>query len=621
MQKQLTAIETQRDKCNTIWADVVLLQTAYEDAVDAYNDAVSPGEQVTTVEVPQPSAVSKLYLCKGPCSTPFETQVLATTSHQVFCDVLPHKGSNYSYYSCPPDYQNECPQKVFHQAPCRGGCDTLFQIDFSSNSIPKDESHRTQCDERTSRSLINLWTGNCIGRYYSCNGQTSADCPNASKHLKTEETEKGAPVVEKPVQTSSNTKKPKELLACGVHSVGTPGSHAKMYCGFCRAPTYACLRDDGHGPVRCPKASNGQTCTVDEGWQIACDAGHVCQYPSDTQPPPVVVPPKETPPTTLQPKATLQACGHVYDPGSSSAHTHRLVSCPRQNGKSCSYGSYYACTPHTHAYGSDPAPDPVPVVVQCANTNKYAGKCIYNRVVSGTDAYEHATKCAAGHPYWSCNATAVAAHSGHKSTTPTTPTTPKAPPKPVVSYHACGVHPTTVSGDHSLQASCSRDSRCISSSFYYCQHSSHTYPAPPKVPPKKPDPPEPKVVCPADSWTNCGGRVSHATTCKAGHTYYTCNPEAVSAHKWHIKAGVKCPAHAWTNCNGARSHATTCGQGHSYYTCNPEAVSAHSWHKPIVCPAHAWTNCKGAVSHAKKCGRGHTYYTCNPSAVSAHSWH
>ena len=78
----------------------------------------------------------------------------------------------------------------------------------------------------------------------------------------------------------------KELLACG-HPVGTPGFHAKMYCGFCRAPTYACLRDDGHGPVRCPKASNGQTCTVDEGWQIACDAGHVCQYPSDTQPPPV----------------------------------------------------------------------------------------------------------------------------------------------------------------------------------------------------------------------------------------------------------------------------------------------------------------------------------------------
>ena len=150
MQKQLTAIETQRDKCNTIWADVVLAQTAYEDAIDAYNAAVSPGEQQTTVEVPQPSAVSKLHLCPGPCSTPFETQVLATTSHQVFCDVPPHKGSNYSYYSCPPDYQNECPQKVFHQAPCRGGCGTLFQIDLSRNSIPKDESHRTQCDERTS---------------------------------------------------------------------------------------------------------------------------------------------------------------------------------------------------------------------------------------------------------------------------------------------------------------------------------------------------------------------------------------------------------------------------------------------------------------------------------------
>ena len=137
----------------------------------------------------------------------------------------------------------------------------------------------------------------------------------------------------------------KELLACGIHAVGTPGYHDKIYCGFCRAPTYACLRDDGHGPVRCPKDSDGQTCTVDEGWQIACaDPPHVCKYPSDTQPQPVVTPPKETPPTTPQPKATLQACGHVYDPGSSSAYSHRKLTCPTQNGRVCSNGpTYYVC--------------------------------------------------------------------------------------------------------------------------------------------------------------------------------------------------------------------------------------------------------------------------------------
>ena len=408
-----------------------------------------------------------------------------------------------------------------------------------------------------------------------------------------------------------------KLLACG-HAVGTPGYHDKIYCGFCRAPTYACLRDDGHGPVRCPKDSDGQTCTVDEGWQIACaDPPHVCKYPSATQPQPVVTPPKETTQPKPQPK------------------------------------------PEPPPVVSPPKETPPPQWVACGNSS-----CSEGGKVLSVNAHKVVCPNNPSHTYWSCNPGGVAYHTNlhtctkcsqtysgctrsgcprggshtQKAQIPTTPTTPptnnnngnsnnnnndnvpKSPSKPdppPVSYHACGVHPTTVSGDHSLQASCSRDSRCIATNFYYCQHTRHTYPAPPLPP----DPPKPPKKCPAHRWTNCGGTVSHATTCGAGHTYYTCNPSAVSAHKWHVKAGVNCPAHAWTNCNGARSHATTCGQGHSYYTCNPEAVSAHSWHKPIVCPAHAWTNCKGAVSHAKKCGRGHTYYTCNPSAVSAHSWH
>ena len=82
---------------------------------------------------------------------------------------------------------------------------------------------------------------------------------------------------------------------------------------------------------------------------------------------------------------------------------------------------------------------------------------------------------------------------------------------------------------------------------------------------------------------------------------------------------VVCPADAWTNCGGTKSHATTCGAGHSYYTCNPDAVQAHDWH--TGCPADDWTNCGGLTSHGKECGRGHWYYTCNPAAVQAHSWH
>ncbi|MXV74413.1 hypothetical protein F4Z99_09055 [Candidatus Poribacteria bacterium] len=126
MEQQLAAIETQRTTCNNLWADVQLAQTAYEDAIDAYNEEVSPNEQITTVEVPQAPPVAYLYLCPGPCSTAFTTQVLATTTHKVFCQESPCNGTSRSYYSCPPNYENICPGKWNHQTPCRGGCGTLF---------------------------------------------------------------------------------------------------------------------------------------------------------------------------------------------------------------------------------------------------------------------------------------------------------------------------------------------------------------------------------------------------------------------------------------------------------------------------------------------------------------
>ena len=86
---------------------------------------------------------------------------------------------------------------------------------------------------------------------------------------------------------------------------------------------------------------------------------------------------------------------------------------------------------------------------------------------------------------------------------PTPPPTPTPSPSP--SYHACSVHETTVSGDHSLQASCSStDSNgnyCTVTSFYACDNHSHTYPAPP------PPPSTPTMV-----------------TCDAGHSYRANHP-------------------------------------------------------------------------------------------------
>ena len=195
------------------------------------------------------------------------------------------------------------------------------------------------------------------------------------------------------------------LLSCG-HEKGSPGSHVKVYWRACGHTDWHCLGPTGHNYNRCPKDTDGQTCTGNAkypGFYLPCDTSHAHQYPTSAD------------------KIKRGACGHVYDHGSSAAYSHRQIDCRKQNGVSCQYSFYYACrVEHAHAYTSDPdppvTPDPKPQVVKCANNYRGAGKCSYGRVVSGSDAYEHQTTCGAGHKYWSCNATAVSAHSGHTST-------------------------------------------------------------------------------------------------------------------------------------------------------------------------------------------------------------
>lgn len=65
MRAQLEAIETQRATCDRLWADVLVAQATYEDAVDWYNDKASPEEQVKTIYPPQHPHVNSLYVCPG----------------------------------------------------------------------------------------------------------------------------------------------------------------------------------------------------------------------------------------------------------------------------------------------------------------------------------------------------------------------------------------------------------------------------------------------------------------------------------------------------------------------------------------------------------------------------
>ena len=92
-----------------------------------------------------------------------------------------------------------------------------------------------------------------------------------------------------------------------------------------------------------------------------------------------------------------------------------------------------------------------------------------------------------------------------------------------VSYHACGVHETSVSGDHSLQASCSStDSNgnyCTVTNFYACDGHSHTYPAPPTVSCGR-------SACTATVSSSTEHRVGPCSAC--GKSYWSCGSYASS---------------------------------------------------------------------------------------------
>ena len=69
------------------------------------------------------------------------------------------------------------------------------------------------------------------------------------------------------------------------------------------------------------------------------------------------------------------------------------------------------------------------------------------------------------------------------------------------------------------------------------------------------------VLCPANAWTNCGNTTSDATTCIGGHTYYTCNRNAVDRHQSRTCARPNCSS-TFSKCtNGDR----TCSGGAYIY--------------------------------------------------------
>ena len=198
------------------------------------------------------------------------------------------------------------------------------------------------------------------------------------------------------------------------------------------------------------------------------------------------------------------------------------------------------------------------------------------------------------------------------SETPTeTPSTPKpetpapeAPSAPAPTRLPCG-HLSTAEGNHIKQASCSetngRGDRCTVTNFYACQSHTHRYPAPTPTPA-----PPPTVVCPANSWTNCGGTTSHASTCSGGHSYYTCG----TANAWHQDRTCTRCSQTYQNCGNS---ATAC-QSSKWHTETPQVVL-------VACGAASWTGCTSQLTssteHQVSCSSGHSYWTCGTSTA----WH
>ncbi len=123
----------------------------------------------------------------------------------------------------------------------------------------------------------------------------------------------------------------------------------------------------------------------------------------------------------------------------------------------------------------------------------------------------------------------------------TQPTTP--------AMHPCGVHATSVSGDHSLQASCLETNEsgysCTVTGFYACQTHTHQYPT--------------LVRCgrKVNGYRVCDESVlseqQHYVTCPNGHSHWSCKSEDYNHHRLRtcgnnrMPGGKKCKK-TWRRC-------------------------------------------------------------------------
>lgn len=104
-------------------------------------------------------------------------------------------------------------------------------------------------------------------------------------------------------------------------------------------------------------------------------------------------------------------------------------------------------------------------------------------------------------------------------------------------YHVCGVHETSVSGDHSMQASCLETNgwghSCTVSAFYACQSHTHTFPT---------------FSCGRAACTEqVADPEEHRRTCIHGEKYWSCNTTSADHHRTYICTRYKPLRQEWNS--------------------------------------------------------------------------
>ena len=319
------------------------------------------------------------------------------------------------------------------------------------------------------------------------------------------------------------------------------------------------------------------------------------------------------------------ACGnHVGRACTASLPHLSAMSCPTQNGKSCSYGSYYQCSRHTHAYPEtkQPAPRQALQYHPCGHLLSASGN--HSKVTSCSVTNSGGDTCTNGRDYYACTP--------HVHSFPSVPESPSKPDPSVDPYVTCGAGHTHKTSESSSHASVSHS--CGFHSYYACQPPSSSEKSRHEVG---------LLPCGQHTHRRCRAARSHTQAmvcpgkdgkaCTIG-SYYRCTRPI---HK-HVYPATQDPQevkkyacghdtthrrgssyHAWvSSCNTAygsdrctvsggyyfctphtHNFVATCSAGHKY---NPESDAAYTRHaESKTCP----------TKNGQSCTIG-SYYACSP---------